>query len=590
MSKPKEISRRSFLKGVAAGALGTAIHGTLVSFADTADPASPSENGGLQTPQTCEVINSDILIIGSGNAALFAADSAIAEGRTVTFVDKGPYRQSGVTGMSWDYFLGQNHSVPIQGYASGVLENPEAYKKAWEYMEKRNGHNRFVYEVNHGQTLPNRDENGHYIPFLTEDRTQGQFLRRHKDYAVDKEYVNVVDRTMITDLLINDGKCVGAMGLYLPTGDFRVFRANAVIIASGGCTQFYGWRGVSAISINVPDNTCDVDMAAYRHGARIINAEFANYDVMSIYPEGLAAAPGAGVCGDAQEPQSITDKDGELLFDLSDERIWTDRSFFCRYMGEQIVAYGRGNENGAIYIDTADNELRYGNERNLPLLMKFGVDARHEKIEAVPEMFEHGGAPIVNGDLMTEFPGLFCARHCRAGANIMNNYYTGTYAGHCAAEYAKANVQEQIDLAPAYEEFKRLHEIRTRKCEGSIRPHEVRLAIQAAGYQAMGPYRTTERMEDSIKQLEYVRKEMIPKMVPADTSLPFNIEWKDAIENYNLLDIAEMSIRASLMREETRDAYVRAEFPEIDNENWNCLIACRFENGEMVLEKAQYES
>lgn len=590
MKKPGEISRRTFLKGMAAGAIGTAVHGTFAAFADDTASSTSAESSALPGSQSYDIINCDVLIIGSGNNALFAADTAISEGRIVTFVDKGPYRQSGVTGMSWDYFLGQNHSVPIKALAdTSVLENAEAYTRAWEFIDKKNKHNRFVYEVNHGQTLPDRDENGHYIPFLTEDRTQGQFLRRHKDFALVKSNVNVVDQTMITDILINDGRCVGAMGLHLPTGDFKIFRANAVIMATGGCTNIYGWRGVSSVTNSVTDNTADLDMAAFRHGARIINSEFANYDVMSVYPEGLSTAFGAAVCGDAQEPQCILDKDGELLFDLNDERIWTDRSFFCRFMAEQIDVHGRGTENHTIYINLGNYEPRYGNARNIPLLAKFGVDVRSEMIEGEPEMFEHGGSPICDAKMMTDFPGLFCGRNYRSGSGIMNNYYTGTYAGHCAAEYAKNNPVSEIDFSPALEEYKRLHEIRTRSCEDSVRPHEVRLAIQEAGYKALGPYRTTKSMEESLAQLEYVRQEMIPKMVPADTSQVFNIEWKHAIENYNLLDLAEMSVRASLMREETRDAYVRGEFPQIDDENWSCVIACSIDGDQMKLEKATYE-
>ncbi len=66
---------------------------------------------------------------------------------------------------------------------------------------------------------------------------------------------------MITDLIIEDGRCLGAVGLHLPTGEYRVYRAKVTLSATGGCTQFYGWNSTSATTNNVLDNTADVEMA-----------------------------------------------------------------------------------------------------------------------------------------------------------------------------------------------------------------------------------------------------------------------------------------------------------------------------------------
>ena len=92
-------------------------------------------------------------------------------------------------------------------------------------------------------------------------------------------------------------------------------------------------------------------------------------------------------------------------------------------------------------------------------------------------------------------------------------------------------------------------------------------------------------MEEAIAELERIRKEEMPKQVCADDSVNFNTDWKAAIENINLLDSAEVSIKASLLREESRGSYLRPEFPGVDNENWNCMLTARLVDGEIVFEK-----
>lgn len=173
----------------------------------------------------------------------------------------------------------------------------------------------------------------------------------------------------------------------------------------------------------------------------------------------------------------------------------------------------------------------------------------------------------------------------------MHNRLYGSYTGECASNYLDTAAPvsfEDIDWTSVAAEYNRLNEIRTRVVENGLRPHEIRRKIQAAGYRGFTIYRSTEMMEEAIAELERIRKEDMPRQVLADSSTTFNVEWKTAIENYNLLDCAEVSIRASLLREETRGAYLRPEFPERDDENWNCMLACHLEGDEMVFEKRPY--
>lgn len=593
-TQTRRVSRRAFLEYAALGTAGTA--GAAIASRRANASESAAENGsgdtedmlGVKAPGV-EIIDCDYLVIGTGNNALGVIEQAVAEGNRVTVVDKGVFRHSGTSGLSWDAFCAceiaddPKEDPTIQGYL-GYQLNAQMLQKALEFDPQPN---KVVYDINNGQYLPDRNEDGSIGYYLgINGYCQGQFFRREMDHAVEKPQVTVYDRTMITDVLLSDGVCVGAMGVHLPTGAFRVFRSPATILATGGCTWIYGWFSVSAYTIGTSDNTADVDMATWRHGAGVGDAEYAQYDVLSCQPRGLACGFGSGVCGDAQEAHAIVDINGDLVFDPDDPNVG-DRIHFDQVLGDVIVGQGRGTENGGVFISVGESEIRYSNERNIDLLKKFGIDVREQRIEAVPEMYEHGGQPVIDENMMTEFPGLFHARGAGTtgevgGAQCHYNRIYAPWCAHCASEYAKsAPRMEDIDWSGAIAEYERLQEIRTRSVEGGLRPHVIRKEIQQACYTGLGVYRTAENMGEAIAEFERIRTEDLPRQIVSDPSPVYNIEWKEAVENVNMLDIAEMSVRASLMREETRGMYLRADFPEKSDAFAN-MIVCRNDDGKMA--------
>jgi succinate dehydrogenase / fumarate reductase flavoprotein subunit len=591
--KTMRVSRRDFLKFASIGAGAFASAGALGACAsDAKGPAKGTQDakgvatGAANAPQI-EVINCDFLVIGAGNGAASVIEQALTEGMSVTVVDKGTYRHSGTSGLSWDCFA---LSIPdpkaIATYLSYQV-NGIAMQNALDFDPEPN---KFVYDINHGQSMPLRDDEGKLIPYVAPGRAEGQFFRRELDEIIEKRQATVYDRTMITDLFIDKGRCLGALGVHLPTGTFRVFRSPVTVAATGGCTWIYGWFTVGANTIGTADNTADVDMAAYRHGAGIGDSEYAQYDVLSCYPPGLAVGFGSGVCGDAQEAHAIYDKFGNNVFEEGDEKV-TDRIYFNQQLGRVIVEEGRGTDNGGVYINVGSSKIRYSNERNIALLKEFGVDVRKEQIEAVPEMYEHGGNPVIDENMMTELKGFFHARGGgsageNGGAKAHFNRIYGPYTAHKAVEYARqAPAPEDIDWTAVTTEYDRLQKIRTSNDGGGVLPHVIRQNIQKATKKGLGVYRSTALMEEAIAEFERIRAEELPRMSIRDASPTYNKEWKEAIEAYNMLDIAEMSVRASLLREETRGMYLRAEFPQKDDENWACMLVCRDNNGAMEFEK-----
>lgn len=600
------MSRRSFVS--AAGAMGAA---AMASTA-TADIACANEAAQATEKDPSEaqdrpyhVFYTDILVIGAGFASMSAIDEAIRQKRNVLMIDKGPYGFGGTIGMNWDVC----YTYMDAGYENldVIFTSRTANKKLFKRstLEDPN-HNAMLSFANWGETVTARNEDGTplFMMDVPEQKLYERGFPRHwQDQLGASDLVTIHDRTMITDVFISNGECVGAMGIYLPTGEFRVYRANATILAAGGSCWMYGWHTICPTSINSPDNTGDVEMAAFRHGARIGDSEHAAYDLMGISPAGYACSDGSIFGGDSMHVNEILDKDG-VPFAASDEydqtRMVTDRPYFNRVVAQTILS-GKGSPNGGLYV-RADEEMRNSMRqmylRNVTMLEdKLGIDLSEGQIECALEMYEHGGAPVIDDSLMsTEFPGLFCTRGAgvageEGGSHNSLNRKHGSYAMRRAIEYIESHeTPADIDWSCVDAEYDRLEELRTRQVENGMRPYEIRREIQEVGSKTLGVIRKTEDLEAGRAELRRIREEDLPRMALSCSTKTYNTEWKEAIENINLLDLTELSVEASLTRPESRGNMYRPDFPETDDENWKCMLAFkRDESGELSYDKVFFE-
>ncbi|MCE5207442.1 MAG: FAD-binding protein [Chloroflexi bacterium] len=600
----KAVSRRDFLKGTATGAAGIAAATMLGGCTKAEAPASTTgqtvDTTGTTTtfPANYEVINTDLLIIGAGYGAVAAAYEAIGKGQRVTIIDKAPFRHGGGFGYNWDLisvWLPDLQALAQEPTAHYLVNQDLFYKAAASDPNQNLG----VTWLNRDQVFPDRADDGSlnwYVNYPSMAGVQGVFPRLTHDALVKSPLVTVIDQTMITDVLINDGVCLGAMGLYLPTGDFRVFRAKATFLATGPACWIYGWNTVQANSINSADNTGDVEMAAYRHGAGIGNSEYAQYDFATTYPQGLGYGWNTMLNPDSIEYGAFADKNGKQMFTeesakkngLDLARMTYDRNYFNKELAKLMLA-GAMTEDGGLLANLEGVKLRHAIELNLPVFEKFGVDPNTEQLPIHDEIYERGGTPVVDDTMMSEdIAGLFCVRGAggdagsSGGSGCQWDNRFGSYAVRSALAYLDGTpAVKEVDWSPAEAEYNRLHELRTHQSSKGLRPHVVRHEIQKACGTCMGILRETKKLEAASKELARIRAEDIPNMVVTSTSQTFNREWKEAIENINLLDAAELAVNATLMREESRGQYLRPEFPEPDDVNWKCMLVAKLEDGKV---------
>lgn len=598
------MSRRTFLGGAAA-AFGTLLLPISIAGASGCSSGSGGEGesqnvDGVQV--NYELYDTEILIIGGGLAGSHAALQAYKEGKDVTVVEKANFHFGGACGYNWCNWINfiQTDTAwdESEDFVLNELTNKKIAKATHEAfsVDERNLLLRYAQE---GNNLFVRGENGEFVPGLDmpDYPLFGVFngFPRYFTDSVERSGARIFDQTMITDVIVEDGNCIGAVGLYIPTGTIRVFRAKSTISCTGASSWIYGWNTVAPTSINSPDNTGDVDAAAYRRGAALQDSEFFQFDLISMYPTGLAASFVGGIGADNLCCEYICDENGNYFFRGMDYST-LDRITFTRTIAKAIHD-GGGSPNGGVYVDFSNPEafaaMGEVYRRNVQLWKDvFDIDVASTKLECALEAYEHGSNPRVDENLMVEgMPGLFCSRGggvygAQGGSSVNIAYRDGSYAMMKAIEYANgegSNKPADFNFETVKEEIARLHNMRLRQ-EGGMRPQELTRMIQRAAYQACQPTRETEAMQEAVAELERIRTEEMPKMTLGDSSLVYNTDWKAAIECYNLLDIAEASSKAALMREESRGHSYRPEFPEENSTDWLCNIIATNSNGTMVLE------
>lgn len=334
-NRPKKsvVSRRDFFKGSGIVAAGTALGASGILSACSNDPAgeaaSSAEGIDPSSSEAIEIYETDVLVLGTGAGGSLAALQAYSENASVLVVDKGPYGSAGVTGMNWSAgcFVFQEipQDVTQPPYNSGGLTwyDPLTNQKVSRAVQDFVGQSPDAWNIplvyaRLGTPSFDRNPDGTvhdpFPPGMGFGARVGIYPRNNLDYVNDLN-IKVVDNTMITDFFISNGVCIGAIGVHVNTGTYRIFKSKATVIASGGSAQNYGWLRTGAVSINTPDNTGDTISAAMRHGCSMINPEFFAYDLISFVPESLGAGFGAGIGADSTNQGLVCDVNGEYIFE-----------------------------------------------------------------------------------------------------------------------------------------------------------------------------------------------------------------------------------------------------------------------------------
>jgi succinate dehydrogenase / fumarate reductase flavoprotein subunit len=565
-----------------------------------------------------ETVQHDVLVIGAGGAGLRAAIEASAAGVSVGLVCKS--------------LLGKAHTVMAEGGIAAALANVDdrdnwevhfadtmrggQYVNQWRMAElhAKEAPDRVreleawgaVFDRTKDGRILQRNFGGHKYPRLAHvgDRTGLEMIRTLQDHGVHQGIEVYMEHTILA--LLKDGeRVVGAFGYERERGRFRIFKAKAIVLATGGIGRAY------KITSNSWEYTGDGHSLAYHAGAELIDMEFVQF-----HPTGMVWPPsvmGILVTESVRgEGGILTNKEGRrFMFDSipenyraqtadNEEEGWRycqsdkdarrppellTRDHIARCIVREIKE-GRGSPHGGVYLDIAWIKQKLPNaadyiKRKLPSMYHqfkqlADIDITKQPMEVGPTThYVMGGIHVDPDTQMSRVPGLFAAGECAAGINGANRLggnslsdllVFGKRAGEFAAEFAKKNSQGEIDPPQADKidivarEALQPFESRT---SGSENPYEVQKDLQEVMQDNVGIVRTESEMKSALEHLKKFWERADRAGVTGHRE--FNPGWHTALDLKNLLTVSEAIARAALERRESRGAQFREDYPNKDD-------------------------
>ena len=564
----------------------------------------------------------DVLVIGAGGAGLRAAAEASAGGAKVAVISKS--------------LLGKAHTVMAEGGIAAALANVDErdswrvhfadtmrggqYLNSWRMAELHAKEAPAcvreleawgaVFDRTADGRILQRNFGGHRYPRLAHvgDRTGLEMIRTLQDHDIHLGMDVFMEYTVLT-LLKDSGRVEGAFGYDRERGRFHVFRAKAVVLATGGIGRAY------KITSNSWEYTGDGHSLAYHAGAALMDMEFVQF-----HPTGMIWPPSVrgilvteGVRG---EGGVLRNREGRrFMFDdipaayanqtaETEEEGWRytqgdkdarrppellTRDHVARCIRREVKE-GRGSPHGGVFLDIAWIKERIANaaehiKRKLPSMYHqfkqlADIDITQEPMEVGPTThYMMGGVRVDPDSQMSEVPGLFAAGECgaglhganRLGGNSLSDLLVfGKRAGEYAARYAKETSlgpinPDEVALAAkqALTPFER---------DGAEGPYAVQYALQEMMQDLVGIVRQEKEMLQALERIEQLKARA--QLVGVSGNREYNPGWHTAIDLNNLLTVSEMVTRAALDRKESRGAHFRDDYPAKDDKfgSFNIVI------------------
>ncbi len=533
-----------------------------------------------------ETHDHDVLVIGAGGAGLRAAIEASSLGVRTALVCKS--------------LLGKAHTVMAEGGIAAALGNVDQadewrvhfqdtlsggkYLNNWRMAElhAKEAPDRVreleqwggVFDRTPEGTMSQRAFGGHSFKRLVHigDRTGLELIRTLQDRCVHQD-VDVFMECTITHLLKSGPRVCGAFGYWRATGEFVVFRARAVVLATGGTGKCY------EVTSNSWEYTGDGHALAFEAGAELVDMEFVQF-----HPTGMVWPPGvAGLLVTEAvrgEGGLLRNADGERFMERYDpERMeLSTRDVVSRAIYTE-VAEGRGSPRGGVFLDVSHLPAETVKKRLPSMYGQFmelaGVDITKEPMEVGPTChYMMGGVAVEAETGASSIEGLFAAGECagglsgatRLGGNSLSDLLVfGRRAGVAAADHAREAPAPEIDGADVEEAGDAMTAFLGG--DGGEDPYELHAELQRTMQRHVGIYRDEAGLTAAIEEVEELKRRARNVRVDGDERR-FNPGWHLCRDVQSMLVCAEAIARAALLRTESRGAHSRLDFPR-PSEEWS---------------------
>ena len=405
------------------------------------------------------------------------------------------------------------------------------------------------------------------------DSTGREVQRSLGASVLESTGIKVFEDTFTVDLLLSNGRCCGALALDMKSGALRIFRAAAIIIATGGIGALY------KVTTNPPVLTGDGIAMACRVGAELMDMEFVQF-----HPTAFAKGP--------EHPKFLISEavrgEGAILLNNQGERFMpryhpdaelAPRDVVSRAIAQEIVS----TQADFVLLDLTANSAQEIAAR-FPTIyatcVAYGIDPAQEPIPVSPAAHYMMGGIHTDLNGATNVPGLLACGECACtgvhGANRLasNSMLEGLVfgirtveeaiqlksSGVCPAEAVLSGDDGVATLASSQASEQELQ--------------EARLLVQETMWRFAGLVRSAEGLQQALKTFADL-DQLYGRPAPS----------RPAIELANMITTARLVTHAALERTESRGAHYRLDYPQLDDAAWHCHLLLRCEENEFAVQK-----
>src|ERR1700733_5768880 len=544
----------------------------------------------------------DVVVVGAGGAGLRASLGMSAAGFKTACITK--------------VFPTRSHTVAAQGGIGAALGNMGEDDWRWHMYDTVKGADWLgdqdaieymcreaipaVIELEHMGVPFSRTETGkiYQRPFGGHTLHYGKEIAHRSASAADrtghailhtlyqqclKHQSEFFIEYFVLDMLMDGETCCGVLAWCLEDGSIHRFRAQTVVIATGG----YGRTYFSCTSAHIC--TGDGNAMVLRAGLPLQDMEFVQFHPTGIYPAGCLITEGS-----RGEGGYLTNSEGERFMEryAPSAKDLASRDVVSRSMTIEIrEGRGVGKEKDHIFLHLDHLDPKVLHER-LPGISETarifaGVDVTREPIPVLPTVhYNMGGVPtnlhsevvtLRDGDAEAVVPGLMAIGEAacvsvhganRLGSNsLLDIVVFGRAAAHRATEMLHpGDGHPPVQQSATERAIERLDRVRWSK--GKTGAGDIRLAMQRTMQRHCAVFRTGSLLDEGTVKLGDGMATMRDDLAVADRSMMFNTHLTEALELDNMLAQANLSLRSAIGRTESRGAHAREDFPKRDDKNW----------------------
>ncbi|MDR2624096.1 MAG: fumarate reductase subunit A [Methanobrevibacter sp.] len=528
-----------------------------------------------------EIIQCDVLIVGSGGAGCRAAIEVSKKGLKPLIVSKGLSFRSGCTGMAEGGYNAAFAKVDKEDkkrihYEDTIIGG--SYLNDHELVEilVDDAPDRLIDLENYG-ALFDRQTSGEINQrsfggqkfrrtCFQGDRTGHEIMMALKE-EITKENIETMDEVMISSLVLSedDQKVVGGVGLNLKDSKTIFFQFKSVILCTGGAGQLFH------VTSNTLQKNGDGFALAWNVGADLIDMEQIQFHPTGmVYPEskrGILVTE--AVRG---EGGILLNKNKQRFMKYYDDKMeLATRDVVARAIYNEIKE-GRGTKTGGVYLDVSNLPRDVIEEKLETMLQQFldvGVDISFEAMEVAPTAHHFMGGIKIDKNGASNVKNLFAAGEVTGGVHganrlggnaLADTQVFGRIAGISASKTSKHSSLEINKKRIEREELRIKNLIK----KGKYSPHEIKTELNDVMWNYVSIIRNEEDLKTALAKVMALKSKLKNMNIGIETR--YNRSLQEGLEIINMIEIAILVIKSAILRRESRGAHFREDYPMMKKE------------------------